>query len=272
MNLRSSRQKLIQLFFWNTALGRFFTRCYLWFDRRFHTIVLNRSLIADTNGEHWLLDQLPENPTVIDVGFHHGRFSQKVIQLRPKCSIVAFDPSREASGIFHQRFTEEKRINFLPSALGKEQTTVVLHDYANECNSLSARLDGSPDGVCTEYEVEMTTLDKACAEQDISKIDLLKIDAEGHDLDVLRGATQLLSDKKISMLMFEYASGWIFSRHTLAEVHDFFEPLPYRPFRLFNGFLVPFEYDVNHEHPAEGCMFVYLSDQVELPIRTNLCY
>jgi hypothetical protein len=41
---------------------------------------------------------------------------------------------------------------------------------------------------------------------------MIKIDAEGHDLAVLRGGQQLLKTHAISVLQFEYNHRWIYSR------------------------------------------------------------
>ena len=40
--------------------------------------------------------------------------------------------------------------------------------------------------------VDVTTIDLFCAEHRIERINLLKIDTEGHDLDVIRGASNML--------------------------------------------------------------------------------
>jgi len=78
----------------------------------------------------------------------------------------------------------------------------------------------------------------------IDHIDFLKIDTEGHDLSVLRGARIALRSKKIKMIQFEFIAANI---ATGATMHQFFEVLQgYRISRLcLNGSLRPFDhYDV----------------------------
>ena len=50
--------------------------------------------------------------------------------------------------------------------------------------------------------VQVETLDNYCQRNSISKIDLLKIDTQGYDLEVLRGAKQMLSEHRIIEITF----------------------------------------------------------------------
>jgi hypothetical protein len=53
-------------------------------------------------------------------------------------------------------------------------------------------------------QVDVTTLDRFCAEHQISAIDYLKLDVEGHELSVLRGAHDLLAADAIHLIQFEF--------------------------------------------------------------------
>lgn len=57
----------------------------------------------------------------------------------------------------------------------------------------------SPDGEL----VTITTLVSFCAEQNISRIELLKTDTEGSDLEVLKGAEAILRSKEIRFILTE---------------------------------------------------------------------
>ena len=66
------------------------------------------------------------------------------------------------------------------------------------------------------------TLDGFCAEHDIQEIGYLKIDVEGHELSVLRGAQGMLSKKRVRFVQFEFGEANIDSRTFM---RDFFELL-----------------------------------------------
>ena len=52
--------------------------------------------------------------------------------------------------------------------------------------------------------VRVETLDAYCRERGIAQIDYLKLDAEGHELSILKGAQELLVQKRIQALSFEF--------------------------------------------------------------------
>ncbi len=52
--------------------------------------------------------------------------------------------------------------------------------------------------------VEAITLDTCCERHNIAAIDLLKIDVEGAEYQVLRGAQRMLASQKIRCLTFEF--------------------------------------------------------------------
>lgn len=58
--------------------------------------------------------------------------------------------------------------------------------------------------------VSITTVDNYCEKHNISKVDILKIDAEGLDREVVMGASRTLSDRKVKMLVveFEHYNEW----------------------------------------------------------------
>jgi hypothetical protein len=71
--------------------------------------------------------------------------------------------------------------------------------------------------------VTVTTLDAYCAREGIESIDFIKIDVEGHERDVVRGAEDLISRRKIAVIILE-------TDHRLVE---FYNSLRSRGFRIF---------------------------------------
>ena len=55
-----------------------------------------------------------------------------------------------------------------------------------------------------QEKVQVTTLDRVVEDRGIGHIDLLKIDVEGHELDVLRGAKETLEADRIDIVQFEF--------------------------------------------------------------------
>jgi hypothetical protein len=66
----------------------------------------------------------------------------------------------------------------------------------------------------------------------LTKIDLLKIDVEGHEAEVLRGF-QMLKSLAPKIIQFEYGPTFFPSRHTLQEVYNILGPIGYEIGRLY---------------------------------------
>ncbi len=226
--------------------------------KRGYNIIVNNDLSPEVNGENWLITRFPVDGVYLDGGYHSGEWSSKVLSLKRDSSVFAFDPWPEAASR-HASSPDAARIEFFPIALSDEPGTMTFYDFNNACNSLTRRkleVDENP----KEYEVDVTSLDVWCTENDVKHIDLLKLDLEGYDLYALEGARRLLETQSISSFVFEYGSGWIGSNRYLGEAASYVQDVGYKLFKLFNGFVVPVNYDVRYETFA-GAMFVGVSPQ-----------
>ena len=251
---REKRHRLLQRIFWS-SLGFRIIRTAQQFGRRWSAIVLNNSLHSPTNGEYWIISQLTGQPHVIDVGFNEGEFTREVLRQRPASRILGFDPARKIQRFFAKVFGSEARVAFEPMALSHTDGEAQFYDS----DSMSSSLAPGRNVQVESYPVRVTKLDTYAQEHDIDVIELLKIDAEGYDLDVLEGASRLLDEQKIDIFLFEYADGWINNRRFLKDAADYISTKPYKLYRLYNGFLSPFKYDVYAERFDLGCMFVGVS-------------
>ena len=85
--------------------------------------------------------------------------------------------------------------------------------------------------------IEVTTLDMYCSEAGVPHIDFLKMDTEGSELAVLRGAQRMIDAGRIDFIQFEFGEAAIDARHYL---RDFFRILPgYRISRITRDGLRP---------------------------------
>jgi FkbM family methyltransferase len=182
-----------------------------------------------------------EAPVVFDVGANVGDWTAQVLSLRPKARIHAFEPqSRLATGIA----VAHPRVKVNNMALGEMPGRLQLADYAQHEGSQHASLlrgviDGIHQGAVRYTEVPVGTLDDYCAENFIEHIDLLKVDVEGFEVHVFRGAKRLLSEHRIDVIQFEFNEMNIVGRtflgdfyKSLGETHDLYRLLPHGLLRL----------------------------------------
>ncbi|GAB4036834.1 FkbM family methyltransferase [Spirosoma gilvum] len=149
------------------------------------------------------------NPLCFDVGANQGQTIQLLQQCFANPVIHAFEPaSKTFNALTSQSFGPNVSLHQL--AFGEQAGTAEFRNY--EQSELSSFLAVNPDKseniffgeqVASVESVTVETLDSFCAAQGIAKIDLLKIDTQGFELPVLRGATRLLTEKRIGALLLE---------------------------------------------------------------------
>lgn len=144
--------------------------------------------------------------TVLDIGAHHGFYTLIASKIVGRAGrVIAFEPSpRERKRLKrHVRLNSCSNVCISSAALGAtaKRANLYLVDGAEDwCNSLR------PPAVqanTRQIEVEVKTLDEYLAKSAISSVDFMKLDVEGAELDVLKGATQLLHSNPRPILLVE---------------------------------------------------------------------
>jgi hypothetical protein len=104
--------------------------------------------------------------------------------------------------------------------------------------------------------VPVTTLDEFCHQRGLSRVDLLKVDVEGAELKVFRGAQQLLASSGAPIIMFEVGESLTagFGAST-SEVKRFLAALGYGVYRYAKGLLVSVPNDEVHPTPEDLLAF-----------------
>jgi len=259
MLTQRTRHHLLQKLFWN-RIGAALVTQIIRYERMFDVVVRNYSLIGETNGERWLLSILDPDPLAFDIGFHDGSSTRAMLRQRPTARVIGFDPSHFAARCYGSAFATDDRVSLERVALSDSTGQLNFYDYDNMCNSLAPRKEvmAAPE----LYTVPVTTVDAYCASHSISQVNFMKVDAEGFDLHVLEGSSQLLSSQGVDIVVFEFASGWAASKRYLWEAVEFFAPLPYTLFHLFDGFVCPLRYDVRIDSSCTlSAMYVGISDR-----------
>ncbi len=128
---------------------------------------------------------------IFDVGANVGQSAHVFAEMVPQASIWCFEPVERA-------FKELKRNvayfpNVKPYRLAMSATGGWADMHVAEETSLSSISVNAPGSVVEV--VPMVTLDEFCGASGIERIDFLKIDTEGHDIDVLQGAFKMLAGR-----------------------------------------------------------------------------
>lgn len=146
--------------------------------------------------EHTKLLELLDPATVIDVGAHTGQFALATSSACPRASLVSFEPQPDAATTYRKAVT--RRAELIEVALGQSAGTARMHisrasDSSSLLNPSQAQIHHFPGtDVVGTLDVAVKTLDSALANRTFDAPILLKIDVQGTEIDVLRGAHTFL--------------------------------------------------------------------------------
>jgi FkbM family methyltransferase len=147
---------------------------------------------------------------VFDVGANIGQTCIQMLEAFPGAHVHAFEPHPTTFAKLRSSVSVG-RVTAHQLALSDRRGTFSFYEYDGEdasskINSLTAQarfamhVNLSP----REIKVPTNTVDMLCQDNAIEAISLLKIDTEGHDLDVLKGASRMLSEKRIDFIYAEF--------------------------------------------------------------------
>lgn len=140
--------------------------------------------------------------TFVDVGANVGDYTDAVVRAVPSVQVLAFEAAPWTAEFLAERFRSSPNVTVVPLGLSDAEETRTIR---------SPKL-GS--GEATFYEhlgeeierfdsIRCITLDRYCAANGIGSIGLMKVDVEGHELAVLKGATDLLRAGAIKAIQFD---------------------------------------------------------------------
>lgn len=188
---------------------------------------------------------------IIDVGSNRGDWTAALLQSLPLARVLMLEPSPRALHNLRKRSLLHTTV--IPVAAGDQPGAAVLYVPRSEeaIASLHVRRDSYFHGMQFDPQpVQVVTLDQIIAAFRLDVVDFVKIDVEGHELAVLRGAHESLLAGRIKALAFEFGSGSLNSRTFFHDLWDELHPLGFDLQRICpGGALLPVdEYYEDLEH------------------------
>jgi FkbM family methyltransferase len=174
----------------------------------------------DSASQRHLRPLLRPHDTVVDVGANVGAFAIPVSDHLERIgggSVVAVEPYGPSYRTL-ERQVLGRRITLRNVALGKTTGTLALRAPRDGAvGELSAHVEGP-----VVAQVPMRRADELLAEAGISRVDVLKIDVEGHELEVLEGFGDLREGIRVAVVEvqpeLQVAAG-----HGATDLPDWFE-------------------------------------------------
>lgn len=180
-------------------------------------------------------------PLVLDVGAGAGEYSNRIMELRPGACVFAFEAHPQTFTTLRAHAVRYGYAAF-NLACGHERASLTLYDREGSGGSAQASLyreviESLHRQPAVAQEVNVIALDDFVTEHGLERIDLVKIDTEGHELRVLEGLRRTIARNAIDVVQFEFNAMNVISR---CFFRDFVEILPrYRFHRMVLDGLVP---------------------------------
>lgn len=139
---------------------------------------------------------------LIDVGANVGNFANAFKQTFPNTHIIAFEPATDNFNELSKKFSKDPTVNLHRCAISNEEKMLPLY-LQGECSEQNT-LEFHPKGAYGDYDtqhekhefVSCKTLDSFNIQKGNRKL-CLKVDVEGHDIEVFEGAKTLLNEADV---------------------------------------------------------------------------
>jgi FkbM family methyltransferase len=181
---------------------------------------------------------------VLDVGANQGDWSKELLLRNPHAKIYAFEPSKVTFELLVKNLSKFSQMSFIQMGLGSKCSKEILHSdyFGSGMASLSKRKINHLNLEFSKEEVvQITTLDKWIDESNLLDLpNILKIDVEGHELEVLQGAEKSL--KNLQIVQFEFGGTCLDSRKYFIDYWRFFRNLGFAIYRMAPRGLIKIEF------------------------------
>jgi FkbM family methyltransferase len=183
---------------------------------------------------------------LFDVGANKGDFTKIILDFfnNNNIEVHSFEPSRTAFELLSNNIKSDKVI-LNNKGLGKEAGVFPFYtDFPGSGTASLTKRKLDYLGVDFDYseDVSIDTLDNYCFANDIKDIDLLKLDVEGHELDVLEGSKETLKRKMIKMISFEFGGCNIDTRTFLRDFYYLLNGFDFLLYRITpSGYFYPLD-------------------------------
>jgi FkbM family methyltransferase len=150
--------------------------------------------------------------TIIDVGANEGQFADEILNIFPQAEIYSFEPLKDCYQKLESKFKNHKRIHTNNFALGERNGEIVFQRSSASPSSSILQMSRLHKNLFPytadlyEEKVNLKRLDEVLSADQLEAGVLLKIDVQGAEMQVIKGADKILKNVDIIISEVSYAS------------------------------------------------------------------
>jgi FkbM family methyltransferase len=173
--------------------------------------------------------------TVVDVGANIGQTTLKFRKYFPEASIHCIEPIMDTYSVLVRNVSSHKNVCCHHLAIGKKNEKIVLSRDTNiKSTRISLKNNTSQGSNVIVEEIEIKTLASFCSSANINRINYLKIDTEGFDMDVLQGGDEMISRQAIDLIETEVGMNPLNTHHVnFSLISEYLEARNYLLFGIY---------------------------------------
>ena len=185
-----------------------------------------------------------------DIGAHEGETLEYFQKIKSINKIYSFEPQIKIYKKLYKKFNSNNKIILNNLALSNNIEDKVFFINALSSTSSFSLLDDTSlwlkiknmilnekDSIKESITLKTSTIDHYVNEHNIDKIDLLKIDTEGHEFEVLMGAQNIINKNKVKYILIELHSSKMYKNYSKIKIEEF---LKINNFIILKSFKFPF--------------------------------
>ena len=164
-----------------------------------------------------------DSPLILDVGANTGQTVQEFRKVFCKPRIHSFEPSPATFELLRQNTSAIPDTQLWNRAMGSSSGRMILQE--NDDNGMSSFLPLSRFGwgsVIKQTSVDVDVVDDFCLREHIDRIDILKSDTQGYDLEVFKGAKRMFQEERIGLVYSEVIFSDMYKgMASMSQIYDF---------------------------------------------------
>ncbi|MEI8327960.1 MAG: FkbM family methyltransferase [Candidatus Taylorbacteria bacterium] len=159
------------------------------------------------NDQYKVCEYLTDGSVVIDAGANIGSFSAYISNAKKNLKIYAFEPVKRTFEILLKNTSSYATVYCYNLGLGDkvDRKKIFSNNYSSGGSAFEDRgITESHDQVDFFEEAGITTIDEFVRQNNLPKVDFIKIDTEGYEEKILRGASETIRRFRPIMVMSAY--------------------------------------------------------------------
>lgn len=138
---------------------------------------------------------------IVDVGANHGTWTRETLRYFPDAHYTLIEPQEWLKPSFQDLLDSNSKITYYPVGAGSENGSFkfTIVDRDDSCSFRYTEEEAKENGF-KQVDIPIITLNDLVKTNNLSIPDIVKIDAEGLDIEVLKGASDLFGKTEIFMV------------------------------------------------------------------------